>query len=269
MGILHELQRLHLAGIEERRRATEALVEQLGDGWHPGEPTLEEDSLAVVHQATGLAFVAVPGGEFGMGLSDEDIEEAAEHVDWTTSVARWIDRAAASARPVHRVKVRPFLCARALLDRDQLNTLSHGRLTGESVERSDALAFVRAVSLRLPSEAELEWLARDGGACRFTLDAARQLDAIRGDDRLLRSRFGVRDLHRAQWAEDDWHPTYDGAPDASLPWADGEPAGVYRGGFHLIALQSPEELLHALAGVRGQLYRACGLRLASSIPMQG
>ncbi|XXX81734.1 hypothetical protein WMF30_23530 [Sorangium sp. So ce134] len=263
---LRDLRELRLAGPEERRRATEALAARLGDGWRAAEPAPDEDSLPLVHEPTGLAFAAVPGGALDMGLSDEDIEEASEHVDWTSPVARWVDRAAASARPVHRVEVRPFLCARALLDGGRLDELSRGRLAGDAVERADALALARSLGLRLPSEAELEWLARDGGACRFTLDAARRFEAIRGDDRLLRSRFGVRDLHRAQWAEDDWHPTYDGAPGTSLPWAGGDPGGVHRGGFRLIALQSPEELLHALAALRGRQLRACGLRLASSVP---
>lgn len=266
-GILRDLHQLRQANLEERRRALDALVEQLGHGWRAAPLDPDEDSLPLVHELTGLAFVAVPGGAFHMGLSDEDIEDASEHIDWTTPVARWVDRAAASARPVHPVRVRPFLCARSLLDGDQIATLSRGRLTGESVGRADALALARSVGLRLPSEAELEWLARDGGACRFTLDAARRLDAIGRDDRRLRSRFGVRDLHRAQWAEDDWHPTYDGAPDTSAPWPDGDPSGVYRGGFHLVAMQSADELLHALAAVRGRAYRTCGLRLASSVPV--
>ncbi|WP_129347302.1 formylglycine-generating enzyme family protein [Sorangium cellulosum] len=267
--ILNDPLALHQAGVDDRRRAIDALVAQLGDAWLADQPALDEDSLPLVHRPTGLTFVAVPGGEFEMGLSDEDIEEASEHVDWTSPVARWIDNAAASARPVHRVNVRPFLCARALLDSARIHASADRPLDGESVQRSDALAVARALGFRLPSEAELEWLSRDGGAYRFTLDAARQFGAVDGDDRLLRSRFGVRDLHRSQWAEDDWHPTYDGAPATSLPWGDGDPRGVYRGGFHLISLQSREELLHALAAVRGRIYRACCVRLAASIPVEG
>ena len=36
-------------------------------------------------------MVALPGGSFRMGLSEEDVEDASEFVDWTAGVAEWVD----------------------------------------------------------------------------------------------------------------------------------------------------------------------------------
>ena len=72
--------------------------------------------------------------------------------------------------------------------------------------------------------AELEWLARDGDRFHFALDGARRHEEVRGDSRLLRSRFGIVDIFEQQWVEDDFHPTYEGAPTTSAPWIPVRPA---------------------------------------------
>jgi formylglycine-generating enzyme required for sulfatase activity len=235
-------------------------VERLGEGWAAEEPDRAEDCLPVRHRLTDLRFVAIPGGCFEMGLSEADLEEASAHVDWTAAVASMFRRLARSARPVHPVDVTPFLCARSLLDRPKVKELSHGRLDFDALPRAEARSLAHSLGLRLPAEAELEWLMRDGGRTSFTLDAAR------GEKR---SRFGVDKLFSGQWAEDDWHPNYDGAPAVSALWLDGDPNGVYRGGKVPEEMQSREELLFLLAGVRGYGKRQpsfVGVRLAADIP---
>jgi formylglycine-generating enzyme required for sulfatase activity len=129
------------------------------------------------------------------------------------------------------------------------------------VSRADALSLAGILGFRLPSEAELEWLARDGGAAPFLLNAA--------SSAAPRSRFGVERLHYGEWAADDWHPSYDGAPQDSATWRGGEPCGVFRAGTPPANMQSPEDLIFLLSAVRGQGTETLGfvgMRLAADLP---
>lgn len=250
------------ATVEERRRAVATLVERLGTDWTAEELDPNEDCLPLLHRSTDVRFVAVPGGNFEMGLSDADLEEASEHINWTSHVASTVLRLSQVARPVHTVNVSPFLCTRALLTVEQITRLSHGHLDLDSPERDDACSLARDLGFRLPSEAELEWLARDGGVAHFMLDVVTRPEQS--------SLFGIQELFFGEWAEDDWHPTYDGAPAMSEPWYDGEPCGVYRAGYPPEQMQSNEEMLFALAGVRGKgmnLPTFVGMRLATHLPL--
>lgn len=262
--ILESVEALHGASIEERALAASDLAAQLGAAWSASPPLPREDSLPLRHGPTGLDFVATPGGVFRMGLTDEDITDASRYVDFTAQVARWVEREAKKTRPVRRVVVRPFLCARRVLSAADVARLG-GPRSAEEATWGEARDLARSLGFRLPSEAELEWLARDGGTTAFTLDAARRREEIGGDEHLLRSRFGVHDLWRGEWAEDGWHPTYEGAPGVSAPWAGGEPIGVVRGDLRLRAPQSDEGLLGALAALRREgRERSCS-RLAMEL----
>jgi hypothetical protein len=262
IDLLMDVDGLHAASVAERRGATAELSSRLGGDWRAEEPSLAEDALALLHLPTSVRFVAVPGGSFDMGLTDADLAEAAEHLDWTS----WIAAAAAGfaklARPVRRVEVRPFLASRTLLlDVPLIERLTGGTIAYDSVSREEARTLARAAGFRLPSEAELEWLARDGGRCHFTLDVAAERKPV--------SRFGVQQIFWGEWAEDDWHAGYDGAPSDSKPWYDGEARGVYRHAGGPEQMQSRDELLFMLAGVRGdgaELPDFTGTRFALDLP---
>ncbi len=262
IDLLLDVERLHAASLEERRVATAELVARLGGSFEAEEPSPAEDALALLHGPTNLRFVAIPGGRFDMGLTDADLAEAAEQVDWTSWNAQIAAGFAKLARPVHPVQVRPFLASRTLLLDVELNRkLSGGTIAGDSLSREQARALVRAAGLRLPSEAELEWLARDGGRCHFTLDVATVEKPV--------SRFGVEQIFWGEWAEDDWHPGYDGAPSDGAPWYGGEAFGVYRHAGGPEQMQSRDELIFMLAGVRGEgvkLPDFTGARLALDVP---
>jgi hypothetical protein len=98
----------------------------------------------------------------------------------------------------------------------------------------------------LLSEAEHEWLARDGKQLAFTLDCVASVRARREP----RSRFSIKNLHFEEWMEDDWHPIYEAAPTSSVPWLSGDPRGVYRGGLLLSAVQSDSEYVLGFAALR-------------------
>lgn len=261
-ALLSDAGGLRAAGAEDRRSAAGELAGLLGSAWAAEEPSLAEDALPLLHLPTGLRFVAVPGGRFDMGLTEEDLEEAADHVDWTSQTASTVAAFLQHARPVHPVEVRPFLVSRGLVtDVDLVRRLSGGRLASDCFSRDEARWLARSSGFRLPSEAEIEWLARDGGRCHFTLDIARRKEQG--------SRFGIEQIFWGEWAEDDWHPTYDGAPDVSAAWYDGDACGVFRGSATPEEMQCPEELLFMLAAVRGQgdrLPAFTGMRLVLDLP---
>lgn len=259
-------------GIEERRGLGRSLAAALGDGWSAEEPAADLDALPLVHQPTGLAFVAVSGGAFAMGLTDDDLAElrAAMGDAWNDDIAASLEREAARLRPVRRVHVKPFLVARAYLQAKEVERLSGGQFQGDDCYRlgwGDARRLAASHGFRLASEAELEWLARDGGRSAFTLDAARRLEEIGGDSDLLRSRFGVLDLFETQWAEDDDHPSYEGAPDTSAPWMNGAGTGVARGLSRPEYVEEPHQITGLLAALRtNETQREACIRFARDLP---
>lgn len=250
----------------DRRRLAGALAARLGDAWSAADGSEDLDALPLIHQPTGLEFVAVPGGSFDMGLRDDDLAELAHHIDWTPEFEAWYLPETAPMRPVHRVRVSPFLVARAWLSHQEVDRVSAGRFRGlycYLLGRDDSRALARTLGFRLVSEAELEWLARDGDRYHFTLDGARRHKETGGDSRLLRSRFGILDIFEQQWTEDDHHPDYHGAPTDSSPWMDGDPAGQIRAWGPPEMIEEPTQLCGLLAAARaGTGYERAAIRLA-------
>ena len=92
-------------------------------------------------------------------------------------------------------------------------------------------------------------MARDGGTLHFTYDAALALQEGRRWPK--EGSFGVQDLLLGEWAADEWHPSYQGAPSDSRAWTNGGLPGVYRGALPSGPDQSEEEILFAMASWRG------------------
>jgi hypothetical protein len=185
-------------------------------------------TLPIVHVPTGIRFRLIPGGFFEMGLTLEDLENGSVAINWTAEVARYVETAYASCLPAHSVEVKAFLCSESLLSAGDLAKLGFAENPGV-FERSMALGVAQELGFRLPSEAELEWVARDGQ--NFCFPYNWPLTWGREDETFHEeSQFGVLELCPPQWAADDWHPSYEGAPSTSLPWMDGDPRGVVRFG---------------------------------------
>ncbi|WP_437972189.1 hypothetical protein WMF04_24115 [Sorangium sp. So ce260] len=207
---------------------------------------------AVRHRSTKLVFAAVPGGLFDMGLTDADIEHASEYVDWTAPVQQFIGRLERVSRPVHRVAVRPFVCATTPVDKKHLDTICEGGFTSDTFDAQEARNFVAELGFRLPSEAELEYLARDGGTEHFVNAGTRAVsERGRWVDWPEKNALGFRHLNMGEWAADDWHESYEGAPSTSDPWFKGDPRGVYRGALPLRP-ESRDEILFGLSAFRGE-----------------
>lgn len=183
-----------------------------------------------------------------MGITDDDRVAAWQHVPATSETAALLEKLSARA-PERSVEVAPFLCAVRPLLAPEVARLTQGRVEHDMFTWPEACDLASELALRLPTEIELEWLARDGRGLPFALDVARLFDE--GALPRARSRFGVHDLLEPQWSSARW---------------DGQDEGVYRGYF-AAGIQSRDELLLALSGAR---YRGredeAALRLVADIP---
>jgi hypothetical protein len=232
---------------EERWSCVSALVDRLGPGWSCHGAVLR-------HERAPGDFVVIAGGSLTMGIGDTDFAQIGRWVD-IESVAYSLEEDGRAASPVHRVQIHPFVCARL--------PLAEGTMA-----RERALEQASAYGLRLPSEAELEWIHRDGGRCALVL-GARPVQGRPGAFTFKRSRFGVEGFFIAQWAADDWHPSYEGAPATSEPWMEGDAAGVCRCTFSLPAMVAEEDIATLAAGIRtrGSIQMPAVARLALPIPL--
>lgn len=235
----------------ERLQLASHIAEVLGDDWRsaavPPVPGVSGiDAVPLKHEPTDLIFHLIPGGVFRMGLSDEDVAAFSRTIEHTEATEKILQRFEKILRPVRTVTVDPFLVTPEPIGYLDVRRLSNDRYWSDTFGRVGARDLAHSAGFRLPSEAEREWLARDGGQMAFALDCA----ACKRARREPRSRFGVQGLHYEEWVEDDWHPTYAGAPTNSAPWMNGDERGVYRGGLLLSAVQSDSEFVFGLAAMR-------------------
>jgi formylglycine-generating enzyme required for sulfatase activity len=232
---------------DERAGVANDLVAHLGGDWAVDEGG--GDGVGLRHLPTGLPFVAVPGGQFQMGITDEDLAAVATY--GSVGAPTGLEQLIAYGRPVRTVRVLPFLFSRDLVALDGSGGAAVRKRFDDAAvyDRAEAQAGAARFGFRLPSEAEFEWVGRDGGIHTFLYGALKPLDAEQIAARHAESeededydvfedyhpyrdavsRFGVDGLFCRQWLADDWHPTFDGAPDTSEPWVGGDPQGVRRG----------------------------------------
>ena len=179
-------------------------------------------------------------------------------------------QAPSAAKGVFMRRIFPFLLATNMATSDQLTALTSGRFGNTTPYPAEVLELMQTLKdLRLPSESELEYAGREGGASSFIDDG----DVLWKAERRWpdESGWGLRYMTLASWAADEWHPSYDGAPATSIPWRGDGPPGVYRGSL-LYTPESEVELLFGLAAVRGRLVPPedewdVGVRLARSIQL--
>jgi hypothetical protein len=183
-----------------------------------------------------------------MGLSETDLDALWRRVTMTPRLEKMAAALAARCRPVHTVAVAPFVVSVRTISGQEVKALSSGKMFGDLQRRRDATALATSLGFRIPSEAELEFLARSGRGDAFTADGAR-VYAETGDYPMT-SPHGIVNLTLGEWAADDWHDTYQGAPASSEAWMDGHARGVYRGALPLGIDRGPEELIFGLAAYR-------------------
>ncbi|MCB9734983.1 MAG: hypothetical protein H6745_20540 [Deltaproteobacteria bacterium] len=122
---------------------------------------------ALRHRPSGTEVIAVPGGRFVMGYTADDalavwlaIPMPGDDDDDDIEAGE-LDHELRRARPAHLVTLRPFLLARRATTQDSLFAAAG------LPKKQGVAAAVSALGWRFASEAEWEWMAREGGAVRF------------------------------------------------------------------------------------------------------
>lgn len=234
----------------ERVGLAQRLAAALGSDYEAtGRLAGEARLCTVLHVPSDCEFVAVCGGSFEMGFSDADIEALSEVVNWTNGVAAFVKEQQRLASPVHRVEVSPFLMGTNPI----IDPVGGGfDEVDEGVDLQELVAMLAAAPspMRLPSEAEFEYVSRAGGVDSFVDDCAQ----IWQTQRLFRgiNRWGIAGLTDGEWVADAWHDNYDGAPNTAVAWDAPNGPGVFRGMLRFGPEQDDEELISALAALRGK-----------------
>jgi formylglycine-generating enzyme required for sulfatase activity len=122
------------------------------------------------HRSTGIIFVELPGGEFGMGNSKKDIAKLIEVVINAGHERESKAGLVAFETPWHKVTLSPFLIAKYELSQAEWKRLmgnNPSRFRGETlpVEQitwDECREFCRLTGLSMPTDAQWEYAYKGG-----------------------------------------------------------------------------------------------------------
>jgi formylglycine-generating enzyme required for sulfatase activity len=221
--------------------------------------TLNGTAKYYVERASNLEMVEIAGGQFAMGSSARQVEEA------FNDARRYNDEVTKDAitreMPQHNVTVPGFYMSKHEITQAQwyavMGTLPQGipeNMRGAdlpiiNVTWKDAASFCERLSqstgrtYRLPSEAEWEYAARAGTSTQFAVGETINSDLVnywgttpygnasKGTYRQTimpvsfsktANAFGLYDMHGNvwEWCLDNWHDDYTGAPTNGDAWIE-------------------------------------------------
>jgi formylglycine-generating enzyme required for sulfatase activity len=204
---------------KDKAAVARELAASLG-GFVSREPARDMKLARIEHRASGVTFVAIPGGTFAMGLSPAEKKRLAPIAKKLGEEATMHLRALGKvASPARDVEVPAFLCAEAPLTKKQAPiaegesavdvTPVHGVLL---VDGDGAAKLAAKTEGRLLTEAEWEYVARAGSG-RTWLSGATEAKAF---VRTFLARelldcddtFGVHGLAWGTWVDDGWFDSY-------------------------------------------------------------
>ncbi len=229
--------------IKQEQKEAFYFTEYLGEA--PGKPT-----------ALGIEMVAIPGGSFEMGASEDETGRDD------------------SESPQHRVTVQPFFIGKYPITQAQWRFVAQlpqinielkpdpsefksDNRPVECVSWYDAVEFCLRLSeytrrtYTLPSEAEWEYACRAGTTTPFHFGETITSElasydgnytygnAPKGKSRRkttpvgifrVANAFGLYDMHGNvwEWCLDDWHDNYEGAPTDGKAWFDNKNDNFYQ-----------------------------------------
>lgn len=262
------------ASREERWAAAEAAAQALGTGWQVAQPHDAPVNAQLFHRPTSLTFVLVPGGTMTMGLGPAELALLELYLGSRKHILEQIGYVRNYAQPTCWVRVAPFICGTRLLDRDEAERCFPGSNPDDlgAVYRKDALSLAAHVGFRIPSDAELEWLARQGRQSPFVLDCVYEADEddeqhVLITNQPIQPHFGIADLFETQWSADDWFDTHTGRPTTAEARRGGDPQGVRRFEEFYFEAVGRESVISQLSARRdpGRCWRA-RVRLALDLP---
>jgi formylglycine-generating enzyme required for sulfatase activity len=212
----------------------------------------------VVADVIPLHMVQIPGGTFTMGSPEDELErERDESPQHEVAVPSFF----MGRYPVTQAQYEALMGTNPATEYEAERFVAPNKPV-VGVSWDDAVAFCTALaqrtgrSYRLPSEAEWEYACRAGTTTPFyfgktlTTEVANYNgnytygDGSKGEFRNglisvdhfgIANRFGLSDMHGnvLEWCEDDFHDSYQGAPDNGSAWIDADrskTSRILRGG---------------------------------------
>ncbi len=178
--------------LSERSHKLQQLAELLADFQLLTDSANEPFFL---HRTTQLAFRFVAGGWFEAGFGPRD-RQALQGFGYPTTEQELGEIAAGcSTRELRHVD--PLLMTVSPLTSADYRRISNNRVDHDTPEQSTALSLAEQAGFRLPSDAELEFVRRDGGEGSFFVSFNPRAKASE-----MTSRFGLANLHSPEWTNE-------------------------------------------------------------------
>lgn len=199
------------------------------------------------HRMSGVEFNVIPGGDFLLGLSDDEYQVAKEIPGADLEVLERL-------RPATKVHVNPFLISRLpLLEgfvEDAINVdwsiyrpdfqPTSDEKTGEVpiyLSRHEVAAILAKYNFSLPTESQWEYATRGGTTTPFyfgtdigdeaMLTEVMNTDLRRIDDNLSSNPFGVVGMLVGGWCQDSWAAKRWSGEDVGPPYVIRSGAATY------------------------------------------
>ena len=198
---------------EDGLRLERKLLSILKSGFDISSNFGELSTFEFTHVTSGVTYVYVPGGEFSMGLSEEELSQA-------ESIYSPCPISPEEMRPVHKATVSSFLIAKTPLTNIQANKIGVS-VEGESnypafFSRHDADDVLNRIEASFPTEQQWEFICRSGTQSLFCFgdrlpeesELEKWLDWDISLPSLKVNQFGVGGLFFGEWCRDHYRDSY-------------------------------------------------------------